>query len=102
MESSSLILVVDDDTAVRKCTAAMLSHFGYQVHTVDDGSAGLEAVTATRYDLVITDNLMKEMSGREMVKAMREAGFGLPVIMITGELSQHEVRRNPWLDASIC
>jgi CheY-like chemotaxis protein len=99
MQTSLRILVVDDDSAVRRCTAEMLTHFGYDIDTADDGSVALRAVGTTRYDILITDNLMKNMSGMEMVKTMRLAGIGLPVIMITGESSQPDFGRNPRLDA---
>ena len=57
---SSRILVVDDDDAMRQLSAMVLTASGYQVDTVEDGVAGLEALYRTSYDLLITDNTMPE------------------------------------------
>ena len=57
------ILVVDDDDDIRRFNAEALTGSGYHVEAAVDGAAGWEALNADRYDLLITDNSMPNISG---------------------------------------
>jgi DNA-binding response OmpR family regulator len=94
---SHRILVVDDDSDTRQLSVDVLAGFGYNVEAVIDGTAGWEALQATRYDLTITDNKMPRMTGLEMIEKLRSASMALPVIMATGCLPVDEFARKPWL-----
>src|SRR5690349_13343924 len=95
---SNRILVVDDDVVIRELNAEVLSRSGYEVDTAEDGAAGWETLRANNYDLVITDNNMPRMTGIELLKKLRSAHMGLPVIMATGKLPTQELAQNPWLE----
>ena len=97
MNPSSRILVVDDDMVIRQLNAKVLSLFGYQTETAEDGAAAWEALQAHSYDLLITDNNMPKVSGVELVKKVHSARMSLPVIMATGRLPKEEFTRYPWL-----
>lgn len=75
----------------------MLSRFGYQVDTAEDGDRGWEALHARNYDLLITDNNMPKVSGVELIKMLRGEATALPIIMVSGEMPTEELNRNPWL-----
>lgn len=81
------ILVVEDDTVARLVIGRMLRRQGYEV---TEASEGLEAIrllqTAQRFDLVITDLDMPEMSGRALLNQIRQSpgGDALSVIIFTG------------------
>ena len=80
------ILVVDDETGIQQLLSSVLRRSGYQVDTAEDGAAGWEALQATHYDLLITDNNMPKMSGVELVKMLRSAGMTLPALMVSATL----------------
>lgn len=93
------ILVVDDDTLVRRLTARVLTRSGYDVDTAEDGVAAWNRIRAGQFDLVVTDNDMPNMTGMELVSRLREARIPLPVIMMTGQLEDLEevLEHCPWL-----
>jgi CheY-like chemotaxis protein len=95
------ILVVDDERDARQLTVDVLVRSGYDVEAVEDGAAGLAALLAGKYDLIVTDNKMPRMSGIEMIEKLRSARMGLPVIMVTGYLPEHEFVRKPWLKPDV-
>lgn len=66
----------------------VLATEGYTVRVARDGREGLEFVLANNPDLVITDLAMPNMTGLEMVAAMREHGSRVPVILMTAEGSE--------------
>ena len=76
--------MVDDDSNARQLSLDVLAGAGYDVEGVKDGAAGWEALQATSYDLIITDNKMPRMTGIEMIEKLRSARRAVPVIMATG------------------
>jgi two-component system response regulator MprA len=83
MMESMLVLVVEDDPAVRASLERSLSFEGYQVITAPDGPAGLEAVGNRRPDAVLLDLGLPRMDGLEVCRRMRAAGDATPVLMLT-------------------
>ncbi len=80
------VLVVDNDEAVRRIVAHMLVKHGYRVHSAPAADAA-EAVLAdpgAEVDLLLTDVLMPEVSGRELVARLRGRGVELPTIYMSG------------------
>lgn len=65
------VLVVDDDPDKRALLAVALEMAGYQVHTANDGEAGLTAVESYQPDLIITDVMMPKMDGYELARRVR-------------------------------
>ena len=94
---SNRILFVDDSIAVREASAKALICSGYHVDVAEDGEAGWEALHATSYDLLITDQNMPKLSGVELVKKLRSAHMKLPVVLATAVLPTEELNQNPWL-----
>lgn len=83
------VVYVEDEPAVQRLVAFWLEDAGYEVLLAGDGRAGLELVRAERPDLVITDALMPEMTGDELVEAMVGDPdlAGIPIIMATAAAS---------------
>ncbi|HEX8501063.1 MAG TPA: diguanylate cyclase [Pyrinomonadaceae bacterium] len=65
------VLVVDDEPDKRQLLSFALQAEGYNVLTADNGVEGLRAVESHYVDLVVTDVMMPEMDGYEMVRRMR-------------------------------
>ncbi len=97
-DSAHRILVVEDDCELRQLNTQVLSHHGYAVDAAEDGAAAWEALQSNRYNLLITDNHMPRLTGIELLKKLRSARMGLPVIMATGTVPTQEMAQNPWLE----
>jgi diguanylate cyclase (GGDEF)-like protein len=85
MLSKFTVLVVDDEPDKRQLLRVALEMAGYTVHTANDGAEGLAAVEAHPFDLIVTDVMMPNLDGYEMVKRIRanpQTRF-IPVIIQT-------------------
>lgn len=84
-----LILVIDDEMAIRDVTAATLESFGYRVLTASDGSEGI-ALYAQNPDVavVVTDMLMPVLDGPTTIRALRKLNPNLRVLGMSGYTSQ--------------
>ena len=91
------ILVVDDDSDIRRINATVLDHAGYHVDTADDGECAWEALGVTCYDLMITDNNMPNLTGMQLLRRLHATRRVLPFIMATGKMPEEEFTQCPWL-----
>lgn len=78
------ILVVDDDAIMRRACVEVLRTAGYRTVEASDGAECLEVAQREKPALVILDLDMPRLSGLEAVKALRERGDLMPVLMLTG------------------
>ena len=80
------LLLAEDNPINQKVAVAILTSAGYQVDTVHDGAAALRAVDTGRYDAILMDCQMPELSGYEATAAIRadeEPGRHIPIIALT-------------------
>lgn len=77
------ILVVEDDSSLRKLMSAALKQHGYQPFTANDGFDALDMLEKTNIDLIISDVMMPNMDGYELTRQLRRAGYELPILMVT-------------------
>jgi DNA-binding response OmpR family regulator len=88
------ILVADDEPMIRRLLAMALGQAGHLVDTCGDGRAALEKLRANAYTILIVDFQMPHKTGLEVIHSLREAGNGLPVVLISSGLTDeaaHEV-----------
>ena len=85
------ILVVEDDPAFRSVVGAALTKYGYTVIEASDGLAGLTLLKTHAVDLIVTELLMPEMDGIELIVELREAKTTIPIIAMTGRPDDTEV-----------
>ena len=78
------ILVVDDDTRMRRIVGAILTDAGHQVTEAEDGAIGVRKFLAEPADLVITDLLMPEQEGIATIRQLRAADKGTAIIAMSG------------------
>ena len=85
-EAGAVVLLVEDELAVRMIVAEVLSDLGYTVLKADNSQSGLRIVeTRARIDLLLTDvGLPGGMNGRQLADAAREQRPGLKVLFLTG------------------
>jgi CheY-like chemotaxis protein len=91
------VLVVDDEQAIRDFMSDLLGGWGLEVTVLADGAAARDAVATDpqRFDLVITDQTMPQLTGLALAKLISRLRPGLPVILYTGyaeDLSQQQLR----------
>ena len=79
------ILWVDDDQLIRNIIVEMLEHFKIDNDVVSSGLAALEKLKKSKYDLLVTDLGMPEMSGWDLIKTSRkEFGNSMKIVITTG------------------
>jgi len=79
------ILMIDDDKSFLKVYAEILRGEGYGVETAESGPQALRMLEEDYYDLVISDVVMPEMNGIEVLKKIKAEYPDVLVIMLTGE-----------------
>ena len=86
MGTGETVLVVEDEEDVLSITRAMLEGLNYNVVEASNGREALEMFDRheSEISVVITDIVMPEMGGNELVQALRERDPHLPVIVMTG------------------
>jgi diguanylate cyclase (GGDEF)-like protein/PAS domain S-box-containing protein len=92
-ESIGSLLVVDDEPFNLDMLSRRLIRTGFCVHVASSGREALRMASEFTYDLVLLDQMMPEMSGTEVLRALRsEAGtHALPVIMVTAVASSERI-----------
>lgn len=78
------ILVVDDEPSLLFLFKQFLEDKGYSVATAADGREGMRLIREHKPDLIITDIMMPEMDGLEVVQEIRSRHHDIPVIAISG------------------
>lgn len=83
----ALVLVIEDDPVVRENLEELFTFKGYQVLTSEDGQRGLQMAQNKRPDLIISDIMMPELDGYELVQKVKESQFlsYTPVILLTAK-----------------
>jgi FixJ family two-component response regulator/glycine cleavage system H lipoate-binding protein len=81
---NAAILVIDDEEVVHSSMRRVLTRRGYRVEAVLSAKEGLEKLRRKVPDLVITDLMMPEMNGIELLQSLYQEGIQVPVIMVTG------------------
>lgn len=86
------ILIAEDDSELRQMFSHVLIKNGYSVTGVCNGKEALDALDKGYYDLIISDIMMPEMDGYELVSSLRTAGYSIPVMMITAKDAFDDMR----------
>ncbi len=87
------ILVVEDDSDVRRVIVECLSLIGYKVTEAANGTEALTHLRTTRPDLLVVDYAMPDMTGAEVISEARKMIGDVPVILATGYADMAAVER---------
>jgi len=79
------LLIVEDDQQLQQMFIRILSKHGYSAVGVSNGQLALDALDKDYFDLIITDIMMPEMDGFELVQQLRDVGNKIPILMITAK-----------------
>ena len=90
---SHRILVVDDEESIVRIIKVNLERVGYTVDTAHNGTSALILLLKNQYDLVISDVMMPEMDGMELLEHIRQSPqmSELPVILLTAKSTDKDV-----------
>jgi CheY-like chemotaxis protein len=80
------VLVVDDETAVRRFACRVLEHAGYAVFEAADGAEALDLLKegVSQVDVVVSDVVMPRINGVQLMQALSASRPDLPVLLMSG------------------
>jgi DNA-binding response OmpR family regulator len=89
------VLVADDDADIRELVVFKLESAGFEVVSVADGRAALDAALADPFDLVVLDLMMPRLTGLEVCAELRRSSGTetLPVILLTARAQEADITR---------
>ena len=88
---SNRILIVDDEKFVRELIRDTLSTRGLETGLAEHGREALALMAESVYDLVITDVVMPEMDGFELLKRLKKEYPSAKVVILTGYSLSHDI-----------
>jgi DNA-binding response OmpR family regulator len=80
------ILICEDDPAFRELAMAALNADGHEVKAVATGPQAVAALRANGYDLVLTDIVMPDMDGLELIRSVRASQPGVVILAMSSGL----------------
>jgi len=80
----SHILVIEDDEFFTELLQELLQQDGHKVSLATDGAKALQLLAIQRLDLIITDILMPNMDGVELIMVLAKQGNRIPIIAMSG------------------
>ena len=87
------ILIAEDDADLLKLFQTVLKKEGYEVIPVEDGEQALRYLNTEYVDLIISDIMMPNMDGYELIRALRDAGQKTPILLITAKEGFDDMRK---------
>jgi DNA-binding NtrC family response regulator len=87
VKASIRVLVVDDERTLRESCASVLQMDGYNVTLVGRGEEALETVRRRKFDIILVDLYMSQVSGLEILQSALEAYKDTIVVVMTGNPS---------------
>ena len=87
------ILVAEDESDMAMGLRDNLQFEGYEVVVAEDGEAALIAATTKNPDLILLDIMMPKMDGLEVCRRVREAGYTIPILMLTAKGQEIDIVR---------
>ena len=84
------ILIIDDEPELLELLSRVLAEQKYSVDTAVDGEMAMDKVFDNPYDLILLDIMLPKRDGLEVLKSIRAAGIGTPVLMLTAKGEVHD------------
>lgn len=79
------ILVCEDDVALNKLICKVLEKHGHTVSSSNNGQEALDIIDSTHIDLIVTDVMMPNMDGYELIESIRCINSTIPVLVVTAK-----------------
>ena len=87
---ADLVLIVDDDEAVRTTLYKVIRSNGLDAEMASGGGQALELISKTHYDLILLDVNMPGMDGFSLVQKLRSRGIKTPIIIVSGRKEDYD------------
>jgi DNA-binding NtrC family response regulator len=81
------ILLAEDDKGLSRSIDILLTLDGYEVISVYNGEEALNNLCYQRYDLLITDIIMPQLNGIELIQKIRKLHPQIPILVVSGNLT---------------
>lgn len=85
------VLIIEDDPVLLRGLKDNFEFEGCRVHTAVDGQCGLDRAFELRPDLIVLDVMLPRVNGYEICRALREAKFDAPILMLTAKGQESDV-----------
>jgi DNA-binding response OmpR family regulator len=91
--NTNKILIVDDDSTIRRFLSTLLSDRGYEVHEAEDGEQGIRLAGSIRPDLMLLDLIMPYRDGFEVLHDLKEdrGTARIPIIIMSVKNREDEI-----------
>ncbi len=86
------ILVAEDDSELRQLFCKVLTKNGYIVIPTCDGQEALDVLDREYVDLIVSDIMMPRLDGYELTRQLRDAGYSVPILIITAKGSFRDLQ----------
>ncbi len=90
MKAGQSILVVEDEPKIREGLKDFLEFHEFGVTVIDDGLAAERIVSENRFDLILLDLMLPNISGEQLCSKWRQQGLKTPIIMLTAKGQEKE------------
>lgn len=94
----SLILIIDDETTMRRMIRRALTGAGHSVIEAEDGRTGLRLAGSRNPDIVITDIVMPGMEGIETIREIRRVNPATRIVAISGAVADRASNYLSWAE----
>lgn len=91
MNSPYTVLIVEDDSTLRRVVSDNFAARGYSVVGVEDGNRAIEEAMARCFDLIILDIMLPLANGYEVCRYLRQEGIKTPVIFLTAKGEESDI-----------
>ena len=101
-EGHERILLIDDEVAVVRATKDLLENLGYEVEAFTQPASALHQFQqpGRAFDVIVTDNLMPDMTGLELADAIRASNPSIPIVLMSGYVDD-KADHNPAITVTI-
>jgi DNA-binding response OmpR family regulator len=79
------ILIIEDELNMVNGLKDNLEFDGYEVEIAMEGGSGLERILGNKYDLILLDIMLPQISGFDICKAVRKEGINTPIVLLTAK-----------------
>lgn len=101
-KTAPCLLIVEDNSAIREQMVTILEMSGYTIHTAADGNEGLRAACRHQPDLIISDVMMPERTGLDLLREVRKTSAiaHTPVILLSALIANEDIHKGLELGAT--
>src|SRR5881396_2973278 len=83
--SGERVLIVEDEPTTRLGLTELVSTWGFTTESASDGQEALQRITTFRPSIIISDLVMPRMGGLELLRALKDEGGGLTIVILTAQ-----------------